>query len=350
MISCHCQCQASGRLDRVIQLVMNYPSEDVCPDNRHNAIDEMFWQKRAPTCWPGNLKCHCGDKSTWRFIDISPKNNVAYRKTSVRDFDGCNANQDLDRFKGTLLQDIAKISKNQEKIISAGINSVVRLHASIKGFNIVLQEALQTTSRSDSNKEHTPIGVTYKVETMSGQPQANLLAFDQSDHHDYYASVLTCVVLKPDKYISLLHIRTVDTGRKFVHSVLIEVQHKLACFWIRVIISVSSTDSNANHQHIKVIEFQALLTTVYKMSFNMAENCNEMRMWTLRKNPSDKRSTAHEIVVFNRKFSDLPKSLFFTRYGKIAADEGRQIQSFIRDFYQQFTHVVGALRNTRGQD
>ncbi|KAL3214957.1 hypothetical protein MRX96_034327 [Rhipicephalus microplus] len=134
---CYCQSQASGTLNQAIQLAMNYPCEDVFPDNRQNAMDKLFWQKRAPTCWPGDLKCHCGDKSTGRFIDISAKNNVACRKTSGRDFNGCNANQDFDRFKGTLLQDIAKISKNQE-IISAAITSVVRLYACINDFNIIL--------------------------------------------------------------------------------------------------------------------------------------------------------------------------------------------------------------------
>ncbi|KAH7932245.1 hypothetical protein HPB51_029386 [Rhipicephalus microplus] len=134
---CHCQSQASGTLNQAIQLAMNYPCEDVFPCNRHNTMDKMFWQKRAPTSWPGNLKCRCGDKSTERFIDISPKNNVADRYTSGRAFDGFNANQDLGRFKGTLLKDIAKISKNKEKINSAAITSVVRLHACINDFNIL---------------------------------------------------------------------------------------------------------------------------------------------------------------------------------------------------------------------
>ncbi|KAL3214956.1 hypothetical protein MRX96_034326 [Rhipicephalus microplus] len=135
---CHCQCQASGTLNQAFQLAMNYPCEDVFPDNRNIAVHKKIWQKRPPTSWPGNLKCRCGEKPSECFTDISPKNSVAYRKISGHDFDDSNVSQDFDRFEGTLLQNIAKIFKKQEKIISAAITSIVRLHACINDFNIIL--------------------------------------------------------------------------------------------------------------------------------------------------------------------------------------------------------------------
>ncbi|KAL3214953.1 hypothetical protein MRX96_034323 [Rhipicephalus microplus] len=109
---CHCQCLASGTPNQAIQLAMNYPCEDVFPDNRNIAKDKMIWQKHPPTSWPGNLECRCGDKTSECFTDISPKNSVAYRKRSGHDFDDCNASRDFGRCKGTLLQNIAKLSKN----------------------------------------------------------------------------------------------------------------------------------------------------------------------------------------------------------------------------------------------
>ncbi|KAL3214954.1 hypothetical protein MRX96_034324 [Rhipicephalus microplus] len=303
---CHCQCQASGTLNQAIQLAMNYPCEDVFPDSRNIAVHKMIWQKRPPTSWSGNPKCCCRDKTTERFKDISPKNNVDYGKSSGRDFDDCNATQDLNHCKGTLFQYIAKISKNQKMIISVAIPSAVRLHAGINDFSIILQDVLRTTSGSDSNGEHTPMGVAYKLGTMNGQPQPILLWFSHSDRSTYYASVLTCVVLKPKKYTSLPHIGTVDTDRKFIHPVLIKVQPQPACLCIWVVISVTTTEFTANDQDMKVIEFRAILTTGYNMSYNMAENYNEMRLWTLRNNPSEKRSGIYNIVLSSENFDICP--------------------------------------------
>ncbi|KAH7932248.1 hypothetical protein HPB51_029389 [Rhipicephalus microplus] len=303
---CRCQCQAPGRLDQVIQLAMNSPCDDVFPDNRNNAMDKTIWQKRPPTSWPGNLKCRGGDKTTERFIDISPKGNVAYHKSSGHNFDDCNATKDLDCCKDTLLQDIAKIPKNQKRVISIAIPSAVRLHAGINDFSIILKDALRTTSRSDSNGEHTPMGVAYKHGTMYEQPQPILLRFSHSDRHKYYASVLTCVVLKPKKYTSLPHIWTVNTDWKFIHPVLIEVQPQPACLWIRVVISVMTTEFTANDQHMQVIESRAIFTTGYNLSYNMAENYNEMRLRTLRNNPSEKRSGIYNIVLSSENFDICP--------------------------------------------
>uniref|UniRef100_A0A131YNN1 Eukaryotic translation initiation factor 2C n=1 Tax=Rhipicephalus appendiculatus TaxID=34631 RepID=A0A131YNN1_RHIAP len=313
-------CQASGRLHQAVQLAINYPCEDVLPDNRPNAAAKISSEKREPTSGPRNLKCRCGGKSTQRFVDIPAKKDLADRKSCGLDFDGRNTSQgpdSLDSCKGALLQDFKKRARDLEiKINSAATTIAVRLHAGINVINIIPQDAFQTTSIvfwRDLNKEHTPmelqVGLAYKLETMNWQPQLNLLGFGQSDHQKCYDGVLTCVLMKPDKYITLLNIGTVDTDRKFMYSVLIEVQHRPAGLWIPVIILVPNTECNANGQHMRIIEFRIFLHTGYEM--NMAKNCNEMQMWTLCKDPSDKRSAAYDIMLSRKDFDLCPNQFPF---------------------------------------
>ncbi|KAH7943655.1 hypothetical protein HPB52_009860 [Rhipicephalus sanguineus] len=305
----HSQCRAFGRLDQAIQLAMNYRCEDVPTGDGYNAAAKISSQNCKRTSWPGNLKCRCTGKSTQRFFGIPAKKYWADHRSCGLPFDGDNTSQDLNTHKGASLQDFEKSSKDLEiKIDCMATTTVVGLHAGfVNDVNIIPRDVTQTTSMEfwrDPHKEPASrelrMGLTYKVVTMNWQLHPNLLGFSRNDRQNYYAAVLTCIVMKLDKYMALLNIGTVDPDRKFVYSVLIEVQYKQAALRIRMIILVTSSDCN---QHMQMIEFRIFLHTGCKMSDNMKKkNCNEMDMWALCQNPSDKISAAYGIMLSRNKF------------------------------------------------